>query len=454
MIWLKIKKKCFHLVSAWLTRTIVIYDIYILSTTNLRNIVQIYGSYGPGLRVNLAVSFFLTVRCFKGMRVSRSRGLCPTLALQRTCRAGEGCWDVGMFSTETERDNKRKEKKVYRSVFKFVEKSPVFVHFYRFVRLVACTGRTCLEPGNVSMTFGMIFNPGGILLLDLTYDSEVERLRGWYVRSMCWAGKYGKIWKNCIHWFIQVSFISDLCLASLTSLLRYAIFALFAQVMLAQKAGEEFCDLAEAECREERWNMIEHDGKMCWSGQTERPVIKLQSARQNLKSEKFSKGHQNRQMMQIYADSCRYMQIHADICRFMQIIQIMQLQEVDGKRGWEGRSKVQAARTRPNCKTCISIAPREFQEEFHALTTTSCGKDRHNQTYYIFINCRTALDRSFDLVWFRRFVCWGDFDNNEEIWKDRMLVKFLNVKRILFVGMPSTPRGRFMMDMDGHSVIL
>ena len=85
--------------------------------------------------------------------------------------------------------------------------------------------------------------------------------------------------------------------------------------MLAQKAGEEICDLAEAECREERWNMMEHDGTMCWSGQTERPIIKLQSARQKLKSKKFSKGHQNRQ---IYADICRYMQI-------------MQLQAVDAK---------------------------------------------------------------------------------------------------------------------------
>ena len=29
-----------------------------------------------------------------------------------------------------------------------------------------------------------------------------------------------------------------------------------AKVMLAQQAGEEICDLAEAECREERWETL------------------------------------------------------------------------------------------------------------------------------------------------------------------------------------------------------
>jgi len=38
---------------------------------------------------------------------------------------------------------------------------------------------------------------------------------------------------------------------------------------------------------------------------------------------------------------------------------------------------------------------------------------------------------------FGRLWPGGDFDNNEEIYKgySRMLVKFLNVKRILFVGL-------------------
>ena len=34
-----------------------------------------------------------------------------------------------------------------------------------------------------------------------------------------------------------------------------------AKVMLAQKAGEEICDLAEAECREERWETLGNGGK-------------------------------------------------------------------------------------------------------------------------------------------------------------------------------------------------
>ena len=40
-----------------------------------------------------------------------------------------------------------------------------------------------------------------------------------------------------------------------------------AQVMLAQKAGEEICDLAEAECREERWGNVgkQNDGVTCSS---------------------------------------------------------------------------------------------------------------------------------------------------------------------------------------------
>ncbi len=40
--------------------------------------------------------------------------------------------------------------------------------------------------------------------------------------------------------------------------IRLACSHCFAQVMLAQKAGEEICDLAEAECREERWKMYEN----------------------------------------------------------------------------------------------------------------------------------------------------------------------------------------------------